>query len=174
MTIDRETIYAGVSQIALTGLAGEPYAEGQTLIRTLVDEWLSATQVDLDDMVRVGTADLTQALKDQTPESRLTTLRNLALERSVQRLSNRALLLARSVVDQPTTSNAVSPTARQIANEIDTLLPNVQALTDAALQQRLMRELADADLEMRFIIEGVTGLVSIRLNRYRLSKQTPR
>ncbi len=173
MAIDRETIYADVSQIALIGLAGEPYAEGQTLVRALVDEWLSATQVDLSDMIRVGTADLAQALQNQTPVDRLTTLRNLVLERSVQRLSSRALRLARSVVDQPATSNEVSPTAQQIANEIDSLLPNVKALTDAALQQRLMRELADADLEMRFVIEGAKGLVSIRLNRYVLSKQTP-
>ncbi len=172
MTIDRETIYADVAQKTLTGLAGEPYAEGQTLVRTLVDEWLSATGVDLNDMIRVGTADLTQILHDRIPEDRLTVLRNLVLERAVQRLSNRALQLARSVVDQPATRSEAKLTAQQVAKEVDVLLPQVKALTDAGLQQRLMRELADTDLEARYVLDGDGGIISIRLNRYMQSKQT--
>ena len=70
------------------------------------------------------------------------------------------------MIDETTSAQSVQGEARTIAQEIDGLLPQVKQLGDAALKERLLRELADADLECRYIKDGDSSVMSIRLNQY--------
>lgn len=88
------------------------------------------------------------------------------LEHEVETLSARAFGLARDVIDKKLTAEAAHDSAQTISGEIDTLLPQVHALQTAELKMRLLGELADADLECRYVLEGEEGAVSLRLSHY--------
>ncbi len=168
MAENREARYKAVADVVLSGIPDDTYRQGLERIKILVDGWYDgAGGIDPDDLFHIGLADLKKALADVPPSKRLQKLDTLVIEHKVETLSARAFRLACRVVDKEMSANAAHADAQAIAREIDGLLPQVHQLKDIALKERSLRELADADLECRYIQEGQhDGLTSIRLNQY--------
>lgn len=164
---NREARYKDVAAEILSGLNDHDSAEGLEHIKVLVNSWYNdAGDINPDDLFRIGITDLKQAVANLSGAKRVQTLAALALERTVETLSSRAFRLAQGVIDETTSAQSVQGEASAIADEIDALLPRVKLLHDVALKERLLRELADADLECRYIKEGDSSIMSIRLNQY--------
>ena len=164
---NRDARYEAVAAEVLSGLNDRDTAEGLGHIKVLVYSWYDdAGDIDPDDLFHIGLADLKQALAHVTGTRRVQALGALALERTVETLSSRAFRLAQGVIDETTSAQSVQGEASAIAQDIDALLPRVKLLHDVSLRERLLRELADADLECRYIKEGDNSVMSIRLNQY--------
>jgi hypothetical protein len=164
---NREARYKTAAKELLSGLSNKDAAEGLTHLKVLIDSWYDdAGGIDPDSLFRIGMSDLKEALGDASSAQRVQRLGALALERTVETLSSRAFRLAQGVIDETTSAQSVEGEANAIEREIGTLLPRVKQLDDTELKSRLMRELSDADLECRYIKEGDTNLMSIRLNQY--------
>jgi len=95
----------------------------------------------------------------------LAPLRNLVLERQVQKLEARAFGLARQVVNREQTCREAKMEANMVAAEVRYLLEKVNKVQDATVKRRVRRELADADLECLYVLNGGAGAMSRRLNR---------
>ena len=164
---DLDARYKAAADAVLADLNEKESAEGVKHLKVLVDSWYhDAGNIDPDSLFRIGMSDLKEAIGNASGTKLVQTLDALALERTVETLSSRAFRLAQGVIDETTSAQSVESDANTISKEIDTLLPRVKALPDESLKQRLLRELADADLECRYIKEGDRSLMSIRLNQY--------
>lgn len=169
--MSHESYYQKTADFALAGLSGDAFAQGMEYVRILVDHWLEDSHlVEADDLFDVGKSDLQAALRGLTAPDRLAALQALALKPRVQQTSLRAFKLAQQAVDDPARMAALADEARQIARQVDSLLGEVKALTDETLKKRLMRDLADADLELNYILGSGEGAMSIRLNHYQSSR----
>jgi hypothetical protein len=69
------------------------------------------------------------------------------LERQVEKLSGRSFRLGKQVVDHQKSFQEAAPEAKQIRAEIDDLLKKAKTLPEGDLKKRLLRNLADSDLE---------------------------
>lgn len=168
---DAETHYGAAEAVAFDGLSPEQAASARPLVRQIVDDWLRQASEDRslrpETLVRIGLADLRKAIAGRQGDQRLTNLRYLALKPQVQRTSGRAFELAKRVADGKTSRRDASAEAGQLQRSIQALFQAVRALPDDADQKRLlMRDLADADLECRYVIEEKEGAISFRLNRH--------
>lgn len=164
--IKRYSIDKEIAHFALIGLSGEQAKEGRVLIQAIVNDWLSqADESDLEDILQIGKTDLAHTLQGQLPAEKLTTLRNLVLERQVQKLSTRAFGLARQVVNREQTYREAKMEANMVNAEVRRLLEKVKKVQDTSVKRRLLRDLADADLECLYVLNGAAGAMSRRLNR---------
>jgi hypothetical protein len=167
MNNSQKTLYQEIADASLTGLTGEQYEEGASLVRVIVDDWIAqADGVDIQDIVEFGKEDLENKLQGKKAEEKLVTLRNIVLERQVEKLSGRTFQLAKQVVDRQKSFQEAAPEVKEIRVEIDDLLKKVKQLPDGDLKKRLLRNLADSDLETIYILEEGKGAMSIRLNNY--------
>lgn len=164
---NRQARYKAAAKEVLSELSDDEVAQGMQYLSVLVDSWYDdAGSIDPDDLFRIGISDLHEALGNTSGSKRVQALEALALERTVEMVSSRAFRLAQGVIDETTSAKSVEGQANDIIEEINALLPSVKQLEDAALKQRLLRELSDADLECRYIKEGDPTVMSIRLNQY--------
>jgi hypothetical protein len=164
---NREIRYKAAANEVLAGLSDRDAAEGLTHLKVLVDSWYDdAGTIDPESLFRIGMSDVKEALGTASGAKVVQKLAALALERAVETLSSRAFRLAQGVIDETTSAQSVQGDAKVIAQEIESLLPRVRQLSDAALKERLLRELSDADLECRYIKDGDASMMSIRLNQY--------
>lgn len=156
--------------VALSGLTVEQYAEARSYIHRIVQDWLQQADEDpaleREDLMAIGLEDLQNYLEGKAGASRLAALQFLALKPQVEQTSARAFILATQVYDQKITKEDAAPEAQKLRGQIFQLIPEVKVLDDPDRKRWLMRELADADLEIRYVIEDEEGAISIRLNHY--------
>lgn len=159
-----QSLYEEVAAFALNGLIDEQFEEGRKHVEAIVDDWIDqADESDINEVVEIGQEELLESLVGQDAQERLGKLRRLVLERQVEKLSGRSLQLALKFAGGQRSSEEAGAEAALISEVVDALLPEVHALNDADLRRRLIRELADADFETRYILAGGSGIVSIRL-----------
>lgn len=171
MAPNRNERYQAVARATLGGLSGTAYEKGLELVKALVDDWYDgADGIDPDDLFQIGLNDLETALAAVPQAEVVRKLEYMVLERKVELVSTRAFQLAQQVVDGKRTTTDAYASAKVIAGEIDDLLKPVRQIQDEDLKQRLSSQLADGDLELRYIMEGESGVMSIRLNRYLQSR----
>jgi len=156
--------------LVLKGLSAEQSATAKTYIRSIVEDWLrqadESSSLDRDDLVEIGLSDLHSALDSKNGEVRLATLQALALKPTVQKLSGQAFDLAKQIADGNVKRRTVARQAEQLQSQIQRLVQEVRSLKDEENKRLLTRDLNDADLEVRYVLEEEEGAISIRLNRY--------
>ena len=167
MTTPPDQLLQDVADALLDGVDSGDRAEGELLVRSIVHGWGGDSDDPLwQDIVRIAHEDLRERLATAGDRSTLDTLRDIALEQRVEALSSRSLSLAQPVARGETSAAEVQPGASEIAAEADQLLEAVKALAeDSELRRRLTRELADTNLDVRFLLDGGEGATSIRLAR---------
>lgn len=167
---ETQQYYNQVETIALAGLDAEQSANAMPYIHNIVDDWLNqvddGSSLDAKDLVRIGLSDLERAIAGKTEEERLATLQSLAYKPIVQKTARQALELAKQVADGKISRQTIAPEAKQLHTRIQTLIQEVKSFKDQASRRLLMRNLADGDLEIRYVLEEEEGAISIRLNRY--------
>jgi hypothetical protein len=167
MNNSQKTLYQEIADASLTGLKREQYEEGASLVQAIVDDWIAqADGVDIQDIVAFGKEDLENKLQGKNAEEKLVTLRNIVLERQVEKISGQSFQLAKQVVDHQKSFQEATSEVKKIRVEIDDLLKKVKQLPEGDLKKRLLRNLADSDLETIYILEKGKGAMSIRLNNY--------
>lgn len=158
---------AQVADEVLGDLQGPQREEAETLVGQLVDGWLdNLGDLDPDDVVAIGTRDLQRDLEGLPGEQRVAKLRDLVLDRQVSKVSTRAFQLARSVADDERSADDAADEAGALLLEIERLLPTVHSLDDEERKRRLLRSLADADMECHWVRDPDNAPTSIRLGRH--------
>ena len=167
MTTGPDQLLQDVADAILGDVDPGDRAEGERLVRSIIHGWGGSSDDPLwGDIVRIARADLLDRLAKAGDRSTLDTLRDIALEQRVADLSSRSLSLAQPVARGETSAAEVQTGASEIAAEADQLLEAVKALAeDSELRRRLTRELADTNLDVRFLLDGGEGATSIRLAR---------
>lgn len=167
MTTPPDQLLQDVADAILGDVDPGDRAEGELLVHSIVHGWGGDSDDPLwEDIVRIAHGDLRERLAQAGDRSTLDTLRDIALEQRVEALSSRSLSLAQPVARGENSAAEAQPDASEIAAETDQLLEAVQALAeDSELRRRLTRELADTDLDVRFVLDGGEGATSIRLAR---------
>jgi hypothetical protein len=167
---DRQRYYQEAETVALTGLTPQQSLEAKPLVQQIVDNWLrqadEAESLDREDLVEIGLEDLRNVLSRKVGDARLATLHAQALKPAVQQTSGHAFDLAKQVADGKTTKQNAAKEAARLQERIHRLLQQVKALQDEDYQRLFLRDLADADLEARYVLEDKDGAISIRLNRH--------
>ncbi len=167
MTTRPDQLLQDVADAALGDVDPGERAEGELLVRSIVHGWGGDSDDPLwEDIVRIAREDLLDRLAKAGDRSTLDTLRDIALEQRVEDVSSRVLSLAQPVARGETPAADAREAASVIAGETEQLLEEVRALAeDSELRRRLTRELADAGLDIRFVLGGGEGATSIRLAR---------
>ncbi len=167
MTTRPDQLLQDVADAILGDIDPGERAEGELLVHSIVHGWGGDPDDPLwQDIVRIAHEDLRERLAKAGDRSTLDTLRDIALEQRVEDVSSRVLSLAQPVARGETPAADAQPDASEIAGEVDELLEAVKALAeDSELRRRLTRELADAALDVRFVLDGGEGATSTRLAR---------
>lgn len=167
---DRKQYYRNADTIALGGLGPEERVAAQPLVRRLVDSWLTQADeepsLDREDLMAVGLAELEEAILGTAGGERVAALRLLALRPEVDRTSAAAFDLAIQVADGQTTRKKLERSATSLQVRVVELMGEVKMVEDENTRRVLMRSLADADLELRYLIEEEEGALSFRLSRH--------
>jgi hypothetical protein len=167
---DTQRFSQQVEAVALDGLTPEQSAEARPAIERILEDWLEQAAEDpaleRQVLVEIGLADLEHLLRGKTGGARVATLHFQAMKPPVQRTSGRAFDLATQVADRKMARQQAAPKARELREKIFKLMQEVKLLREEDNKRALMRELADADLEIRYVLEKEEGAISIRLNHY--------
>ena len=167
---EAEHLYKQAEALALQGIGREESSEARGYVRRIVDDWFRQADeeagLERENLFEIGLSDLRRDIEGKVGAQRLPALQMLALKPSVQRISGRAFELARRIADGEMTRETAADTAAEIGTLIDGLAEDVKLLHDEEGKRLLLRSLADADLEVRFVLEEEEGAISLRLNRY--------
>jgi hypothetical protein len=170
---NRDPYYEQVAQIALPHLDPEQVAVARKYVREIVDRWLNQLEegdgYTPEDIIDVERGGFESRLAGTSGKGRLEVLQHMVLTTHVETLSGRALHLAKDVVDEKKPRASVLNEAAALETQIEALVKEVDTIENTSLKKPLLRQLADAGLEMRYIREG--GAMSIRLNNYIQQKQ---
>ena len=162
--------YNEAETVALDGLTPQQSVEAKPLIQQIVDDWLRQADeeetLERADLVEIGLEDLRNALTRKVGDARLATLHAQALKPTVQKTSGQAFALAKQVADGDIDKQSAAPQARQLQESIHKLIQQVNQLKDEDNKRLFLRDLADGDLETRYVLEDEEGAISIRLNRH--------
>lgn len=167
---DNEVYYARAEAAVLEGLSETQNSVAAPYLRRIVDEWLGEADeeddLERDDLFEIGLTDLLENLEGRDNDEIVSSLQVAALKPDVQRSAGRAFDLAVEVADGRTLRNAAATEATQLEQRIESLIPQVRALGDEERSRLLMRELADARMELRYVLDEREGAISLRLNRH--------
>ena len=165
MTTGREQVLQNLADAVLEDVDPRDRAEGERLVHSIVRRWgANPDDPAWQDVLRIARDDLLDRLAKAGDHPTLDTLRQIALEQRVGDLSSRSLSLAQRFARADARAEDAQQEASVIAGELDQLLAEVKALAeDSELRRRLTRNLADTDLEVRYVIDGGEGATSIRL-----------
>jgi hypothetical protein len=167
MTTRPDQLMQDIADAVLADVAPGDRAEGERLVRSIVHGWGGRPDdPQWQDVARIARDDLLDRVAKAGDRPTLDTLRDIVLEQRVADLSSRSLSLAQQFARTETPAAEAEPAASAMADEVDGLLEEVKALAEGSeLRRRLTRDLADADLEVRFVLDGGEGATSIRLAR---------
>ena len=165
MAYDQESRYQATADKVLAGLSGQDYEDGMVLVKRIVDEWFDgAGSINQDDLYRIGLSDLKSALEGVSDSEILNQLGMMVLKIEVDNLSAAAFQLASRVVNGDLTAQEARADAEVMSEKINALLKQIHHIQDKEMKQRLLNEMADADLECRYVLEGGNGIMSLRLS----------
>jgi hypothetical protein len=167
---DPQSYYEKARAVALDGLDVDQVTRARFHVEQIVEDWLRQANedslLDRDGLVEIGLADLRRAVAGKSGAERLAALHALALKPRVQHTSAQAFELAKQVADGITPKLRAASAAERLQKQIHELMQEVKLLEAEESKRLLMRELADADLESRYVLERREGAISIRLNRH--------
>jgi len=169
-TQEHQEAIVSVNALILPGLPVSQIEEGEELVKALVDTWVEQADEDvsLEEIAEAGLAELVDGITGLDAQDRLAYLKGELLTRQVEKLGGRTLRLAVSTGRGELELEDGIVQAKSNHGEVHRLLPEVKALEDEELKKRLLRLLANADLESRFVQAGASGVRSLRLS-HRLS-----
>ncbi|KAB8145642.1 hypothetical protein F8S13_00720 [Chloroflexia bacterium SDU3-3] len=162
---DHSAYHRQAAEALLEGTEGEQRKAGEQALHALIDLWLDGAQADPADVVQIGIDDLASATQGQPPDQRVASIQQTLTRRQADKLVRQAVAMALPVARGEQPAQQALPEAERLAQQIDELLAEVRALPDASLRQRLLSDLASADLDCRYVISGGNGATSTRLAR---------
>jgi hypothetical protein len=133
----------------------------------MVDSWAEQADevVSLADVVEAGLIDLVEGVAGLDALGRLVYIRGELLVRKVEKLGGRTLRMAVGVGRGQVAPGEVLLQCQANQQEVHGLLTEVKALADQELNRRVLRLLADADLECQYVLAGGSSSRSLRLSR---------